>query len=380
MMFQDRLFARLHAPAPEGAGGAAPPDEEINREIAAQYFSGAYSKKRMAWHRQRRVLELLRIAVVVLGLLICAGAVYLAWSEAGAADLNKLYAALGHRAFMLFTGALITVIGAAPWLWQFPWQLPMGVFALGMAVEMAVLDLGYRPLAIAMFLAAAGAIVYSWLLPRARAPLEDKDLEPKLDRWIDTIVKKLVDKAELPVSGNLGSMGEHVLKSFPKRERSADAEVLCKIGQDNRPRVTPLGVAVFDLRPATMVVFEGAIDLRSEAVIYARVHEFRYDDIIALLWSRDAIAPPRPAPAAAIPGAARARSQAASAPRHRDLLEIRLASGRSVSLVFSDSELLPPESVAKGGVKLIEDIGQIRRLWQEILDLQTKARPAPATA
>jgi hypothetical protein len=375
------------APAVEGASGGQVVEPEITREIAAQYFSGAYSRYRTAWHRLRRVVDMLRVAVLVFGIAICAAAVYVTWRETGTSDLNALYSALGQRSFVLFTGALIALIGAVPLVWRYGWQLPVGVFALGMAVEMTLLDLGYRPVAIGMFLVAMGAIIYSYFAPRTRQPLEDRELEEKLDRWIEAVTKKVVSRTEVPSGGRLGEQDGQVLKSFPKRERIGTIEVLCKIGQDSRPRVTPMGVAMFELRPATMVVFEGAVDLQSEAVLYARVHEFRYEDIIALLWSRDAVAAARPAlQGSPLPGrsamqavAGKGKADEAGGLRHRETLEIRLSSGRSVSLVFNDTEFLPAENV-KMGVKLIEDMDHIRQLWQEILARQGKARLGSARA
>lgn len=364
----------LAAPAHEGGALAETGETRITKEIAAQYFSGVYSMKRMAWHRLRRVIEMLRLAVIAFGLAICAAAFYVTWRETGTTDLNAFYAALSQRAFVLFTGALVAVIGAVPMLWRYHWQLPLGVFALGMAIEIFLLDLGYKLHASVMVVAALGVIVYSYLRPRTAKPLEDKELEEKLDLWIEQTVPEVVRKANLPVGGNLAGSKAFVLKSFPKRDRSGNFEVLCRIGQNRRPRITPLGVAVFDLRPDSMVAFEGAVDLRSEAVVYARVHEFRYDDIVALLWTHDAVPSAKPP----TPGAAMA-GNAARVVRHRDVLEIRLVSGRSVSLVFNDSELLPLEKgKPANNVGLIEEVDKIRALWDQILERQARARAGRA--
>lgn len=375
------------APAVDGAGATGEMEPEITREIAAQYFSGLYSKNRMAWHRLRRLMGWARILVMAIGIGICGAAIYVTWRETGASDLNALYAALGQRAFVLFTGALITSIGAVPLIWRYPWQLAVGLFALGMAIEMTVLDLGYRPVAIGMFMVAIGAIIYSYMLPRRRPPLEDPELEAKLDKWIGTVTRKLIEDTRLPVADKVRVDGEFVLKSFPKRDRIGNQDVACKVGSDSRPRITPMGVAAFDLRDTTMVAFEGAVDLVSNSVLYARVHEFRYDDIIALLWTRDAVSSAKPAvgagagagaltPRSAMQVVAGKKADAAEVPRHRDMLEIRLISGRTVSLVFGDTQFLAADAIKKGGIKLIEDMDRIRVLWGEILRRQQAARSA----
>lgn len=365
-----RLPVIARAPDGSSLGGAG--DPPFNEEMAAQYFSGLHTKKWIAWLKNRQIMTLLRLAAVVFGLAVIAATFYYTYAtlETKLGDLNAFYAALRQRLLPLFTGALIALIGAIPFLWR-SWQLPVGTFALGMALELFFLDLGDRALAAVLLVAALGAFVYFTVITRReKPPAPDEEIEKVLDRWVDTIVPEVVRKAGLPVSDSLAN-SRLVLKSFPKRERTGTIEPVCRIGSDNRPRVTPLGIALFELRPDTLVAFEGAIDLPKKSLVYARVHEFRYEDIVALLWNRDAsMSSARAAAGPAMAGAG------ARATRHRDVLEIRLVSGRSVSLVFGDSDMLPlPERPKeKRKVEMIESVRNISTLWDDILERQGKAR------
>lgn len=373
-------------------------DDEITPDVVSQYFTDTYRLILLAHERWQTAIRIIQVLTIIGGVLLIAISVYLTVREAG--SVYSIAEPMGRRLFLLLPGLLMLVIGSIPWLWKFGWELPAGLVALVTAAEMFFFQLGNVWFTIALFLGAIGAIIYGIHLRfKKRDPLQIADLEQKLDAYTAKVIGQLPQKLQLPVPVQFGGSSWQVLRSFPKRERTGALDALCKIGIDGRPRTSPAGVAAFELRPDTLVVFEAAVDLRTHEPLYARVQEFPYSDIVALSWTSDAIIEEaRPTAAGRIAGMASAAAAAASGataspaedqstPRPRDrsvrnrtMLEIRLISGRAVSIVFWDSGLLTRAGARTPTPRPITDASAISGLWQQILQRQAaarRARPVP---
>ena len=375
--------------------GAEIGDGEITPDVVSQYFTDTYRLVLLAHERWQTAIRIIQVATAIGGVLLIATSIYLGYREAGAID-STMIEPMGRELFLLLPGLLMLVIGSVPWLWKFGWELPAGLVALVTAAEMFFFQLGNWWFTIALFLGAVGAIVYGiYLRFKKRDPLQIADLEQKLDAYTDKVIAGLPQKVRLPLPVQFGQPGWQVLRCFPNGERCGLQDVLCKIGIDDKPRTSPVGVAAFELRPDTLAVLEAAVDLRTHQPLYALVQEFSYGDIVALSWSNDIVAEEsRPTAAGRIAGMASAAAAAAtgtagaaaddqSAPRprdrtmrHRMVLEIGLVSGRTVPIVFWDSGFLPRGSARGIPPRPITDPSAVSALWQQILERRAVAHHA----
>ena len=125
------------------------------------------------------------------------------------------------------------------------------------------------------------------------------------------------------------------------------------------------------------------MDLWSEKIVYARVHLFRYDDIVSLTWSSD-VSPPedpefRADAAKPVSSAVEERdNDALSVVPRRLELQIRLSGQRAVSLVFRDC--LIDERLRNKEFEPIEDITKIRDVWQKLIDAKIRKPPSVPAA
>ena len=378
------------------AGG----EGEITPDVVSQYFTDTYRLVLLAHERWRTAIRIIQVATALCGLLLIGASFYLSFREVGAGGAGMIES-MGRELFLLLPGLLMLVIGSISWLWKFGWELPAGLVVLVTAVEMFFFQLGNMWFTVALLLGAIGAIVYGiYLRFRKRDPLQIADLEQKLDAYTDRVIAGLPQKVQLPLPLQLSGPGWQMLRAFPNGERCGAVEVLCKIGTDGKPRTNPAGVAAFELRPDTLAVFEAAIDLRTHQPLYALAHEVPYGDIVALSWTNDVVAEEgRPSAAGRIAGMASAAAAVAAgsaagqsadeqpAPRprdrtmrHRMTLEIGLAGGRTVSIVFWDSGFLP-RGLARGIPPLpISDPRAVGPLWQQILERRAAHARAARTA
>jgi len=344
----------------------------ISRREVEQYFTGAYLGVLRAHQRWRTAIRTIQVLTIVFGAGLVAAAVYLSWGDPATFGPRLL-----QMLHLLLPGLLLCVIGALPWLWKFGWELPAGLVALVTAAEAFYFHIGHLGFSVVLLVCATAAIAYGIRLRIAgrKQPLDLQALETKLDGWTDELVRRTLARwaEELPPKAG-SAQNERVLRSFPKPELSGSPDVLCRVGTDGKLRITPLGVVIFDLGPDSLLVYEGAIDLRREQVLYARAHEFRYGHIAGLHWFSDGVPEGTMSAAANMivdrvtsPGADATQPKAReAAPRRRDRLEIQLAAGEGVSIVFRDSALLPRGRQAAPELQALEDRAHIRSLWTEI--------------
>jgi len=346
-------------------------DTRINREIVSQYFTGAYVGLLQSHHRWRTIMHVLRGVVGVAGIALVAVTVRDLFLQTGTLVVWPIPATVMTTPAGL--GGILVIAAAVPRLWRYGWELPAAFVVALMIAEVALFNFGDRRimlLAIGTALAALIAGIYVRVKKR-RAPLELRELEPKLDAWTDELIDRFVAANEVP--GRVLSHADcrYVVKTFPKLERSGAPRVLGRRGTDGRPRISPIGVGAFVFGPETIVAIEGAIDLRNEEILYRRAHEFRYADVVSLVWTEDAVEAatstgmPQPMmPKRPLAGFGSAAPEAAV--RHRETLEIRLSYGRAVSLVFADSAFLPAER-GHAAAASVERRETIRRLWEDLM-------------
>jgi hypothetical protein len=376
-------------------------DGEITPDVVSQYFTDTYRLILLAHERWRTAIWIIQVATSICGVLLIVASVYLGYREAGAIG-SGMIEPMGRQLFLLLPGLLMLAIGSVAWLWKFGWELPAGLVALVTAAEMFFLQLGNVWFTVALFLGAIGAIVYGIHLRfKKRDPLQIADLEQKLDAYIDKVIAELPRKVRLPVPVEFASPGWQVLRAFPNGEHSGSPDVLCKIGSDGKPRTSPAGVAAFELKPDTLVVFEATVDLRTGQPLYARAEEFTYGDIVQVSWTNDAVvedvkvtaagrfaAGMASAAAAAAGGTATPAAEDQPMPRprdralrHRMVLEIALVNGRALPIAFWDSGYLSRGSVRSVAPIPVTDPSVVSKLWQQILERRAAARrgsPPPA--
>lgn len=339
-------------------------DDRINRDIVAQYFTGAYVGLLRNYQRLRMFVAIARLVVGAAGLALVAWTWHDLWQQTGQLMVWPIPQTV--VATPLGIGAILVFAAAIGRLWSYGWELPAAFVAALMIAEVALFNFADRRImisAITVALAAIVAGIYS-RVRRRRAPLDLPQLEPKLDAWTDQLIERFIAQNVVPEPSLTPAACRHVLKTFPKLERSSGApRVLGRLGTDGRPRVSPIGVAAFVFGDRTVTAIEGAIDLGNEQVLYRRAHEFRYQDIDSMVWSSDAVEMTQASGTTVAPPRRRPGMGAADAGlRHRDTLEIRLKNGRPVSLVFADSALLPD---ARG--KSVESLDHVRALWSDLM-------------
>lgn len=355
----------------------------LNREVVSQYFTGAYVGVLESHRRRRMIMAGLRVGSTIAGLGLVAVTMRDLWLQKGTLAIWPLPDTVMTTPAGF--GAILVLGAAIPLLWRYGWELPAAFVVAGAMAEVAFLNFGDRRnmglIAAIALVALIGAI---WARVRKRrAPLELSELEPRLDAWTETLVDRFLAGTDIPAVPTTRGGYQYVVRTFPKLERSGAPRVLGRLGTDGRARISPIGVGAFILGQDTITAVEGAIDLGSERVLYRRAHEFRYCEVVSLVWTSDSTptspdaAVPQPRGAMGAMGAM-ARLKGAvqdGAARQRDTLEVRLVGGRSVSLVFADSALLPP---ARGvAAASVERRDVIVSLWRDIMN--RAGRPASTT-
>jgi hypothetical protein len=352
-------------------------ETRLNHEVVSQYFTGAYVGVLESHRRRRLIMVVLRIAAAIAGLALVAITMRDLWLQKGTLAIWPLPETVMTTPAGF--GVILVLAAAIPLLWRYGWELPAAFVVAGAMAEVAFLNFGDRRnmgLIAAVALVALIGAIWSRVRKR-RAPLELSELEPKLDAWTETLVDRFLGGTDIPAVSATRSGYQYVVRTFPKLERSGAPRVLGRLGTDGRARISPIGVGAFILGPDTITAVEGAIDLGSERVLYRRAHEFRYGEVVSMVWTSDAtpIAPDAAVPHARSSIGAMARLKGAVqdvSPRQRDTLEIRLVGGRSVSLVFADSAFLPPDRGAAAASVERRDV--IVSLWRDVMS--RSGRPA----
>jgi len=342
---------------------------EINREIVSQYFTGDYVGVLRAHHRWRAITERARYVVGAAGLLFVALTVQDLWAQKGTLAVWPMPDTVMVTPAGL--GIILILAAAVPRLWSVGWELPAAVVLALTAIEIGFFNFGDRRIMILlMTLAMAGLLFGVYLrVSQRRRPLELAELEPRLDAWTNQLIARFIAGNRIPGRALSVADCRHVLRTFPKLERSGAPKVLGRIGSDGRARISPLGVGAFVFGAQTLTAIEGAIDLRTERVLYRRAHEFRLSDVVSIVWTSDTAEGVRgaeaPVNAARLPGMGGAGGSATE--RHRDTLEIRLSNGRAVSLTLRDTAFFPSGAARGDDAGGVEDPERIRALWHDLI-------------
>ena len=367
---------------PQRAPKPTSSNQDDIKPLLAEYFTGELHAKHRGHLFFTRRVKTIRAAMAITGFALAAIPA-IRYTLTPEVDWPQIVETEAQQ-FMM-PGLLLLVIAALP-IWQ-SWALPLALVAAAAAGDFWFYELSHNGIVwglTAIAGLAAIAYLYDWMRG-SRPPVAPGDLEPKIDKWIAKQFNSLIDKAksEIPIPPERLD-NPVILKTFPKAERLKGLSVLTQIGEDRRPRISPVGLAAFNFGPENLTMFEGAVDLWSEKIVYARIHLFRYDDIISLTWSSD-VSPPddlehRTDTAKAIlPAAEETGGDALSVVPRRLELQIQLRGQRAVSLVFRDC--LIHERLRNKEFEPIEDIIKIRDVWQRLIDAKmTKPPPLVAVA
>ncbi len=351
------------------------------KPLLAQYFTGELHARHKGHLFFTSRVKTIRTAMALTGLALAAIPA-IRYTITPEVDWPQIVETEAQQYMM--PGLLLLVIAALP-IWQ-SWALPLALVAAAAAGDFWFFELSHNGIVWGLSVIAglaAIAYLYDWMRG-SRPPVAPGDLEPRIDEWIAKQFNSLIDKAksEIPIPPERLD-NPVILKTFPKAERLKGLSVLTQIGEDRRPRISPVGLAAFNFGPENLTMFEGAVDLWSEKIVYARVHLFRYDDIVSLTWSSDVSPPEDPeyrADAAKPVSAAleeRGNGALSVVPRRLEL-QIRLSGQRTVSLVFRDC--LIHERLRNKEFEPIEDITKIRYVWQRLIDAKMTEPPTLAAA
>lgn len=349
---------------------------EIKRQLN-DYFSRQQDRK-LADFRIRQQSTLVTWVVMLLIGLVLALVPVVKMAITEAVDWQQMLEEQGQR-FML-PGLFLVVIASISRLWTNGWPRPLALAVAVAALCFYAFQIGNVFVIAALAFVAVvmlGWDLFDWLSGRTD-PKELGELEKEIDGWIDEQFLGLRMRAarEVPIPPDRFDFLTIMLKSFPKADRSRQVLKLARIGTDKKPRVSPIGVAGFGFGAESAVVFEGAVDLVSQGIVYARVHEFDFRDIVSLTWSSDASPPPdtksdtKSKLPAMLPTAAKIE-ESKVVPR-RDQLEIRLASDQVVSIVFRDSTI--HDNLRNQDFQPIEDLDKIRDVWFRLAEGRERAR------
>jgi hypothetical protein len=344
---------------------AATEESPISLKDVAAYFDGVYANRL----RQRFVRGVPVLILLSASLLLAALSSAKDGELASSAGIYQLF----RQQSYLVVPALIALIIAMPllnWLWG--WEIPVGL--CGFIVAMAVYGTSTAGHKVAIALAAVSALAAGYgivrNIKRPRYRLDLQEFEPQLDRWTAKLLEQHIALKDLPPAS--GETKTVLVRSFPKPDRASLSDVRVRAGEDGKTRVTPLAAVLLEFRPDTLAVIEGAIDLKTGKPVSTAAREFAYEDLIELIWltnarsaSAEFAAEGAAAPQAA-GGALRALARSRR-PRLRDMVELRLYSGRSISIVLRDTWPNP----AAGP---LEDQEKIRDIWKEVLLRQHHAR------
>lgn len=273
----------------------------------------------------------------------------------------------------LLPGFLLLLIAAIAPLWRKGWPLPMALSVGVAALDLYVFQVGHILIIGALAALALGVLLWDIrsFLEARRRPKSVREFEEHVDRWTERQLRKLVDtaRADLPMAeGRLSGDNVMLLKSFPKSDRLDRGAIMARIGTDHVPRMSPVGLAAFDFGPTDVVVFEGAVDLRTTEAVYMRIHQFPYDSIAAVNWSSD-VWPPEPADQKRGGGLAQQLGdhrggKGKAAVLRRDELQVLLVGHHDISIVFRDGMLA--ERLEDRKFHRIERIDRIREVWRRL--------------
>lgn len=367
--------------APRPTAAATPYSQTLTdaevKALLQNYFSGRHDQDVAARRALDRSSLVARIAFAVIGL------VMVLWPMAMAAlpMTVEAFRGLGSRPnlALIVAGAVLVVIAVYRPVWSRGWPRPTALALLTAMADLHFVSLVHPFVVYAIGLLAAGLLgwdIVQWVRGY-RAPAETADLEVQIDRWIGNQIQSLIatSRSELPVPEDRFA-GHVILTCFPKLDRVAPDRIRARIGTDKKPRVSPVGLAMFDFGEETVVMFEGAIDLWSQKIVYARLHQFRYGDIVALAWSSDAYPPgEKSVPPPTIVEKMRTFDDRRAVVRRKDELQIRLYGHRNVSVVLRDCGL--HENLRNREFLAIEDISKVRDVWQRLSDGKRRARALP---
>lgn len=356
-------------------------DRDDIKSLLAEYFTGELHARHKGHVFFTRRVKTIRAAMTLTGLVLAAIPA-IRYTITPEVDWPQIVETEAQQYMM--PGMLLLVIAALP-IWQ-SWALPLALVAAAAAGDFWLYELSHNGIVWGLAAVAALAVaayLYDWVRG-SRPPVAPGDLEPRIDEWIAKQFDSLIDKAksEIPIPPERLE-NPIILKTFPKAERLKGLSVLTQIGEDRRPRISPVGLAAFNFGPENLTVFEGAVDLWSEKIVYARVHLFRYEDIVSLTWSSDVSPPDEPEmrrdAAKSKPAATEDHGgDALSVVPRRLELQIRLQGQCAVSLVFRDC--LIHERLRNREFEPIEDIVKIRDVWQRLLDAKLTKSPGLTVA
>jgi hypothetical protein len=340
-------------------------DEPPPKSIVIQYFTGNYWRLLSRWRRWRDFMKGSGILLLAASLALF---VFAWWrqpvaprlSSADFLDFIKVQPGLLTSAAALLIMSAILLSG-----WNRRGIAALIVLALGIGADFYLS--GLPRLGVAA-LAASGLLVL--VLPAVKEETfpEAKELERRLDRWTEGLLERAIHSAE--ALDPSPSASTHLLRCLPKSGADSFKDMLVRHGGDGKPRVTPAGAVAFEFRPDAMVVIECALDLLTDRLLYRNVREFAYDDIVELVWLSEGIdrfVQPLKGKAAAEPAKSKSGMLLAGrrSARGRDLIEIRLSGGRSVSILLRDTRAARGDWPAERG--LIEARSKVQAVWQEIL-------------
>lgn len=373
-------------PATSAPPTTKPTDREIKR-LLESYFSGRHDHDVAARRALERSSMLARVAFAALGASMIAVAV----ARVGVPGSMDALRQLGNftNLALLVPGAVLIAIALYAACWSRGWPRPVALALLTVVADIYLMNL-VNPLVCYAIATLAGGLlawdVWQWIVGY-QAPAAIADIEDQIDRWIEGRFQGLLEQArpDLPVpelsrSASLdtgdASSQRVTLKCFPKLDRVPPERVRVRIGTDKKPRVSPLGLAVFEFGEETVIMFEGAIDLWSQSIVYARVHQFRYGDIVALAWSSDAFPPnEKPSSPGSIVEKMRPFDSKRAAAGRKDELQIRLYGHRNVSVVMRDCAI--HENIRNTPFQPIEDIAKVREVWRRLSEGKRRARALP---
>lgn len=345
--------------------------EKDIRTHLLDYFSKVHDARYAADQMRKRTKRVTQVTMFLSGLVITAIPVtQTALTEA--VDWQRMFEEEGLR--FILPGMTLILLAITTPLWSNSWYRPLAIAMLAVAGTLKYFEIGHNAVLIA--LGALGIVILSfdlwdWWIDR-KDQKNVPTIEQEIDAWIKTRFEGFIKTARpsLPVAATRLENAT-ILKSFPKIERLKHIATHARIGTDNKPRISPLGLAAFDFGNTHVLVFEGALDLIENNVVYARLHEFRYTDIVSMVWSSDASPPDEATQESkrkrAIPLAKslpQQKKKSKKAHITRDKLEIRLANNTALSIVFRDNTI--HQNLANAPFEPIEELPEIRKVWERL--------------
>ena len=136
---------------------------------------------------------------------------------------------------------------------------------------------------------------------RRKLPPPKEEVEREIDaafredvaQHLDQAIARILDSRPLTSPTAQGLL---LIRGFPDLERVPELQSRGRLGQDNRPRITPQGFVALYLGNDSLLCLEGAIDLITGALVYQRTRQVKYSAIVGMeLESTGASFQPDPA-------------------------------------------------------------------------------------